>query len=194
MGHSLNNLGICHTMLGNYDEAMKYLEEGMECRRQVGHVRGVASSKSAIGDVYSATKRYREAETMYQEALDFWQTIGDKWNIANSHADVGFPLFIRGEVQTAVQHWKDALTQANAIKGNFVILKAIIGFAWVLCEQSDREQSAQLLSFVQEHEAWTKPLDQMWIQPLIERMKLTLPPAPDTDLQTIIDYLLNITI
>lgn len=190
LGMSLNNLGICNTLLGNYEVAQRYLDEGLTCRTQVGHARGVATSKSAIGELYWVLGRFDEAEKMFQAALDFWQSIGDRWNIANSHNDVGFPLLMQGDLTRAAEHWRVGLQSGQEIQAGFLILKALVGFAWVASYKGDNEQALHLLSLAQAHTASTRPLDQMWIQPLLRKMHCGLPSVVDINLQeTIISIL-----
>lgn len=188
---SFNNLGICNTLLGNYDDARQYLEKGLVYRNQIDHVRGATTSKSALGDLNWVTGRYGEAENMYQQALDFWQSIDDRWNIANSHNDIAFPLFVQGEVDRAAEHWRKGLQSGQDIQAGFLILKAFVGFAWLAHHQGDEKQALKLLSLAQTHEASTKPLDQLWIQPLLREMNVDLPETCDNvDLQQIIKDLL----
>jgi tetratricopeptide (TPR) repeat protein len=191
LGMSLNNLGICNTLLGNYEIALQHLEEGLAYRNQVGHPRGAAASKSAIGELYWVLGRYAEAETMFQEALDFWQSISDRWNTANSHNDVGFPLLVQGAIDRAAEHWRSGLQSGQEIQAGFLILKALIGFAWLAYDQGDEQQALRLLSLVQSHAASTQPLNQMWIQPLLRKMDRVLPPTDDIDLQKTINMLLD---
>ncbi len=193
LGMSLNNLGICNTLLGNYEEAQQHLEEGLAVRRQVEHVRGVAASKSAIGELYWVLGRHSEAENMFQEALDFWQSIDDRWNVANSHNDVAFPLFLQGEVDRAAKHWRDGLQSGWEIKAGFVMLKSLVGFAWLAHHKKDEKRALLLLSLAQSHESSTRPLEQMWIQPLMQKMDAILPPAADIDLQEMIIEILDTT-
>ena len=102
-------------------------------------------------------------------------------------------MLVQGEAERAAEHWRKGLQSGQEIQAGFLIVKALVGFAWLAHHRKDEMRALQLLSLAQSHEASTKPLDQMWIQPLLQKMDAELPSAADIDMQEAINTILDTT-
>ena len=171
LADSLNMLGICKTLSGDYDSAETYLNEGMEVREKTGHKRGVCSSRSAIGDLHWLREDYETAYDQFNQSLKFWQTIDDKWNIANSYADTAYPLAMMGklkEAESAIEHGLQIATELNS---TFIITKALIALAWIAYGEGKVATAQSLLAEIDKNPALNAPLRRIRFDPLLDKLK-----------------------
>ncbi|MGW8161258.1 MAG: tetratricopeptide repeat protein, partial [Desulfobulbales bacterium] len=76
----LNNIGVLHHLLGNYDKAALALEEGLLCAQRSGYyVRTEALILISLGDVYAEVEDFSLADQCYQRGNDIAREIGDRF-------------------------------------------------------------------------------------------------------------------
>ncbi len=76
----LNNLGVFHSLHGDYDKAILALEEGLLCARRGGYyVRMEALLLISLGDVYVDVEDFNLADQYYQQGNDIAQEIRDRF-------------------------------------------------------------------------------------------------------------------
>ncbi|HWA74686.1 MAG TPA: AAA family ATPase [Polyangiaceae bacterium] len=143
----LSNLGQSHAAAGRYDEALAYLERGIEMKRlRAGGSRkatlpvGFAYALGCRGLVYGDRGDFNAAYVQVQEALELVRDSG--------HAVEGSLLCLLGMIQLMQGRWQDALhtaargrATAERVNGPYVlaICQTVSGYArWVL----ERSQGA----------------------------------------------------
>ncbi len=60
-GSSLNNLGVAHYFLGEYEKAIDYLEQTLAIAREIGDLKGEAGSLGNLGSAYLSLGQYQKA-------------------------------------------------------------------------------------------------------------------------------------
>lgn len=93
-------LGICYTHLGQYDEALLYLEQVVTSEMSFLHV---YQSRMILGYVYAVSARHRLAEFEFRKLLD------DGYESAKVHAALAYVLYAQRKVDEAVAELREAL-------------------------------------------------------------------------------------
>jgi tetratricopeptide (TPR) repeat protein len=176
LADALNGLGLGRMLLGDYATAEAVLRESLDVRAATGNHRGVASSRSALGDLHYVRSQHAAALDWYRAALAFWTSNHDRWNIASSHADCAFPQMALGALGTARDNLTAALAAGHDISADFIIVKAVVGFAWLAHLHGEVAQAIRLARAAQHHPAMTAPLYQTRLAPLLPRL-----PQAETD-------------
>ena len=167
LADDLTNLGICYTLIGDYDQARVTLMDGLELRQRSDNQRGVASCQSALGELHLARTQHGAAIRCFAIALGIWQSAQDRWNIANSHACLGYAQARAFEVLSAKYYLYEGLEIAQSISAFFLILKAGIGWAQVQLHEAQNVQAAMLLGAIDHHPAMTAQLRQIYFEPVV---------------------------
>ncbi len=167
LGDDLNNLGICLTLLGDYEQAYTNFMESLALRRSVDNQRGVASCQNALGELCLAQAQYGAAIRLFGQSLSTWLGAEDKWNVANSFASLGYAQARAGEVLSARPNLYEGLELAQQIPANFLILKALIGWALVKIHDGQGYHAGILLGAIDQHPAMTAQLRQIYYAPVL---------------------------
>jgi LuxR family maltose regulon positive regulatory protein len=75
----LNNLGVLHHLIGDYEEADSLLEEALTCAVQSGYTRAEVAALVSIGDLYADLDALDAAWVVYQQAHEMAQRIDDRF-------------------------------------------------------------------------------------------------------------------
>jgi len=82
---SLNNIGIVHISLRQWDRAMKALEESCTLKGRLGDSRGIAQSLHNLGNVHYNRRDFPKAEQAFRESLRLRQAAArDRHGVAQS--------------------------------------------------------------------------------------------------------------
>jgi tetratricopeptide (TPR) repeat protein len=73
--NSLSNLGAVNERLGEHDEAVARLQEGLTIFRELGSPYGQGAALRHLGDTLRAVARYQQARAAWQEALAICQAL-----------------------------------------------------------------------------------------------------------------------
>ncbi len=174
LGDDLNNLGICLTLLGEYDQAYTNFMESLALRSAVDNQRGMASCQNAIGELRLAQAHYGAAIRLFGQSLSTWQGAQDRWNVANSFASLGYAQARAGEVLSARPNLYKGLEIAQQIPANFLILKALIGWAMVKIHGDQGYHAGILLGAIDGHPAMTAQLRQIYYAPVLAALDKTV--------------------
>lgn len=93
-------LGLCYTHLGQYDEALLYLEQVVTSDMSFLHV---YQSRMILGYVYAVSARHRLAEFEFRKLLD------DGYESARVHSALAYVLYAQQKVDEAISELKEAL-------------------------------------------------------------------------------------
>lgn len=75
----LNNLGVLHFLVGDYEKALNELERSIQYARMGGYQRLEAYALTSMGDLFRSLKLTQEAEEVYQKARDIDTQIDDQF-------------------------------------------------------------------------------------------------------------------
>lgn len=107
----LNNLGVLHSLAGDYETALSELERSIQYAKMGGYVRLEAYALTSLGDLFKDIRAYREANEAYDKARTAATQVNDQF--------LGFYLMLiesdlalqRGHIKKA----EDALEKARVM-------------------------------------------------------------------------------
>lgn len=121
----LNNIGFHYTNTGNYSAALDYLHRGLKIAEEIGadkDRRSLAYKLQNIGLIYRRQGRPDQALTFARRSLELFETIDDKFGIANLQNNIGV-------IHKSQQRYDEALEWFHKALKNFEAVKATPGVA-----------------------------------------------------------------
>ncbi|MBN1685987.1 MAG: tetratricopeptide repeat protein [Spirochaetales bacterium] len=94
-------LGLCHTQLGQYDEALLYLEQVVTTDLNILHI---YQSRMILSYIYTKTGRFKLAEFELESLLSAG------YESAQVYAAYGYVCYQSGRTDEAISHLNEALT------------------------------------------------------------------------------------
>jgi DNA-binding SARP family transcriptional activator/tetratricopeptide (TPR) repeat protein len=83
------DLNVAYDAQGRYEDAIRFLTEGLRIFRLLGDERGQAACLNGLGVVYDSQQRYAEAKACLEESLEVRQQTGDRFGQALSLNNLG---------------------------------------------------------------------------------------------------------
>ncbi len=120
----LNLIGKQHHNLGNYQEALHYLEQALKIRREIGDRAGEGTTLNNIGLIHHNLGNYQEALHYLEQALKIRREIGDRAGEGISLFNLGHIHRALGEPDRALRCWGASFRLAKAT-GHGALLKAL---------------------------------------------------------------------
>ncbi|NOY09134.1 MAG: tetratricopeptide repeat protein [Spirochaetes bacterium] len=93
-------IGLCLTQLGNYDDALLYLEQVVQSEFSFLHI---FQSRMVLGYIYSVTGRYQLAEYEFRKVLE------SGLESSQIYAAIGYVLFSQGKIDESISFLKKSL-------------------------------------------------------------------------------------
>jgi tetratricopeptide (TPR) repeat protein len=72
----LSNISQIHQVKGDYDTALRYLEQSLAIRQQIGDINGMAVTLTNMGAMLFEQDRYEEATPLLLQAQAIFQKLG----------------------------------------------------------------------------------------------------------------------
>jgi predicted ATPase/DNA-binding SARP family transcriptional activator/Flp pilus assembly protein TadD len=160
IANTLNDLGIVADALGQYAEAKRLYQECLAIRRQIGQLGGIGASLNNLGYFAFLHGEYVEAKELLLESLGIQRQIGDQHHLALCLSNLGAVAGALGEFQAGCAYFNEALRFALEIWALPLVLEALAGIATLLAasQPEERERAAELYTFVLNHPASDKPM------------------------------------
>ncbi len=174
LGDDLNNLGICYTLIGEYQQALEALRDSVTHRQAADGQRAIASCYNSFAELGLVQRQWDIGIRNFENALGIWYSVQDRWNIANSHAGLGYAQACAHEFISAKYHLYAGLEIATKISAYFIVCKALIGWALIELQEQKDHQAAVLLGAVEQHPAMTAQLHQLYFDPVISMIDMDI--------------------
>jgi Flp pilus assembly protein TadD len=95
-GAALNNLGYAYNSLGQYQQAIKFLEQSKQIATDIGDRNSEGKSLGNLGLAYSSQGQYQQAIELFQQSKEIATEIGDRNseglclnNLSNAYQSLG---------------------------------------------------------------------------------------------------------
>jgi tetratricopeptide (TPR) repeat protein len=86
--NSLTNLGIYHTLIGEYEKALDYLFSSVKIRESLNDKRGLASCYNAIGIIFEEGSDFAQALDYHMLALKLNEELGNEKGMSSSYSNI----------------------------------------------------------------------------------------------------------
>jgi tetratricopeptide (TPR) repeat protein len=106
-------LGEVLQHLGEYEPAVKVLEQSLAHYRQIDEHRGVAHALNLLGDVYWKQGEYADAVALCEESLEIYRKFNDQAGIARALNRIGMVMAEQGDHPGATPKFEESLTFAR---------------------------------------------------------------------------------
>ncbi|MFM7855089.1 MAG: tetratricopeptide repeat protein, partial [Flammeovirgaceae bacterium] len=103
----LNNAGLAHNHLGNYDKALQYHYRSLLLREQEGDKKSISTALNNLGNVFSYLKDYKKAIEYFQQAIDMKKEIGDRSNLDRILINLGTSYSNIEEFKSAIDKFNE---------------------------------------------------------------------------------------
>ena len=114
-GDRVNDIGYCHAVAGNYEQALSYCQRALAASREVGERAWESAAWDSLGLVQHKLGNYRQAIMCYERAADLARTLSDAFNETVSLVAMGDVYESMGDVAGARRVWRRALRMLDAI-------------------------------------------------------------------------------
>ena len=120
----LNNAGVSHMLLGQYDKALKYHFESLVIREEEGDQQGIRNATNNIGLVFYNLRDFDRAIQYYLKAVDLSREIGDESNIELIYVNLGLSYMELDNADEAMKLFNKALDRCDGAC-NDVVMKGL---------------------------------------------------------------------
>lgn len=141
---ALGTLGELAAARGDFEEAIRLYECGLELRRALGDNRLVANSLLALGRLDLLRGSLERATALLEESRSLARVVKDTWTISAALASLGVVRLWRGEAAAARELLEDALRLAQDRHDRRVAAETLQGLAAVLALEGRSADAARL--------------------------------------------------
>jgi tetratricopeptide (TPR) repeat protein len=100
---------------GNYPEALRYYEESLAIRREVGDRAGEGTTLNNIGGIYDNQGNYPEALRFYEQSLAILREVGDRAGEGTTLNNIGLVYRNQGNYPEALRFYKESLAISREV-------------------------------------------------------------------------------
>jgi tetratricopeptide (TPR) repeat protein len=144
-----SSLGDWAVLQGDYETALRYFQEALVWRRQLGTQWIIAAGLRQVANVMCLRGDYQQAEPLYTEALAMARTSGDQHSEAFIALALGEVAIHRSDFKQATMLLTESLSSFRKWADALGIARCLIRFADLWQMQGQIEQAAHILGFVE---------------------------------------------
>ncbi|ACF12851.1 Tetratricopeptide TPR_2 repeat protein [Chloroherpeton thalassium ATCC 35110] len=106
---ALGQTGKQNLHIGDYDTALKYLQQSLQIRQDIGDKQGEGTTLNNISLIYQARGDYETALKYLQQSLQIRQDIGNKEGEGTTLNNISLIYDARGDYETALKYLEQSL-------------------------------------------------------------------------------------
>ena len=122
---SLISLGNAYNSLGEYPQAIDYLQQSLEIQQEIGDRYIEAKSLNNLGNAYDFLGEYQKGIDYHQQSLEIKQERGDRSGVASSLTNLGNAYHSLGEDQRAIDYHQQSLEISRGIGDRYIEAKSL---------------------------------------------------------------------
>jgi tetratricopeptide (TPR) repeat protein len=145
-GTTLNNISQIYRARGDYDTALKYLEESLEILREIGDRAGEGGALNNISQIYRARGDYDTALKYLEESLEILREIGDRAGEGTTMNNIGQIYDARGDYDTALKYLEESLDIRREIGDKAGMIPTLHNMGHIALKAKDPERAMNLWS------------------------------------------------
>jgi serine phosphatase RsbU (regulator of sigma subunit) len=108
-GKALNNYGVYHKNLGEYDKALDFYLQALKVEEALDNDDRIAFAYSNIGTIYTIKKEYDRALESFENALEIFEKIGNEIYLIRILNNIGLVYYERRAFDEALNYYDRAL-------------------------------------------------------------------------------------
>jgi tetratricopeptide (TPR) repeat protein len=112
---ALGQVGKQYVHLGQYHEALEYLEQSLKISQAIGDRAGEGTTLNNISSIYQARGKYDEALEFLEQSLKIYQAIGDRAGEGTALNNISQIYDARGKYDEALNYLEQSLEIYQAI-------------------------------------------------------------------------------
>jgi predicted ATPase/transcriptional regulator with XRE-family HTH domain len=158
--NALNGASMLARIQGDYDQAVRLLEESLSLWRQLGDKSGIAIALDALGFILHQQGQFEQAQQFCTESLTIFQELNDRVRMAHALNDLGFILHNQGQHEQAKVSFTESLAIGQAVGDHQGNVFALFGLGFVAYSQGDYPAAREHLqrSLLVQHQLGNKLL------------------------------------
>ena len=142
----LNDIGLMHEMLGEWDMAKKAYEESLIVRRNIQNEAGIAVALHNLGRVAQHMKDTENAKRLYNESLNIRRKFGEQYGISLILGQLGVLAQELGDFQEARRLYDESLEISNSINDQRNVATTLHELGRLSRRQRDFKEARRLYS------------------------------------------------
>ncbi len=145
LGATLNNIAAIAHASGDYATALKYLEESLKIRREIGDRAGEGATLNNISQIYDARGDYGKALEYLEKSLAIQREIGDRAGMIPTLHNMAHIYLQNQQLQASLQAFMEALQISLETQRPYDIFDESLALGNLLCQLGQTEQGLPLL-------------------------------------------------
>ncbi len=109
VGRAWKILGVCHLLMGNFDESLRCHNMGKQIGEELNDLYGLSAAYNNIGNIYLTMGSFHEALDHYEEALKLLEKIKDIQGKSYTLNNIGVIKKNLGEYEEAQEYYEKCL-------------------------------------------------------------------------------------
>jgi tetratricopeptide (TPR) repeat protein len=156
--HCLLSLSAAASHLGQYAEARRCAEEGLQISKALHHRSGIGDALKWLGLISEKLGDSARAETLLRQSVSQFREIGDRTLIADALVSLGAVLRDSGTGSDAKGYLLEALQLAIDTQTHHTALQAFIEIAEIEMQEGNPELALEFVSHCLRHPSSTREL------------------------------------
>ena len=150
----LNNIALVNYNQQKLEESESYFQESLTLRKRLDDEEGVAQSLGNLSMVFLEQGRYEEALDFQTRSLEQKRPLGNQYRLVYGLNYLGF-IYLKLEQHQALPAFHEALTIAQSINAQALMLTALVGIAEIHWQQENHQRAFELAGLVESHPAFS---------------------------------------
>ena len=142
---ALNMRGLINFDQGEYDKALRYLEESKTIQEAIGDRAGLGVTLNNISQIYDAQGDYETALEYLQESKTIQEAIGDRAGLGATLNNISQIYKVRGDYETALEYLQESKTIREAIGDRAGLGVTLSNISAIYHAQGDYETALEYL-------------------------------------------------
>jgi tetratricopeptide (TPR) repeat protein len=106
---TLNDIGYCHALAGDYQQAISYCERALPAVQELGDASMESNTWHSLGHIYHQLGSYQRAIDCYERSAALSRDLADLFNEADTLSQLGTVHQSAGDLMAARRAWAQAL-------------------------------------------------------------------------------------
>lgn len=142
---SLNNLGIAHYFLADYDRALELYERSLDVSERLGSKEAVANALNNIGVIHYVRGDYDRTLDYYSRALELRRETGDRTGLAKSYNNLGNVYYSAGRYEESLEYYAESIAIYEEVGDEELVASSLNNIALVYHELERFDEALERL-------------------------------------------------